>query len=130
MFDERYALNNKTEQFNNFMAEYYTPVNVTYKEVFEQFSDELDLARKNYNKTQEHLDFLYSKIRLMFNPEEAESSSVINVLFRLRCRGAELTEQGNTYGAVYGELRGDINELIDLTHACLKKEWIRVKSGT
>ncbi|HHA2248979.1 TPA: hypothetical protein ACOEHG_003890 [Enterobacter ludwigii] len=130
MFDERYALNNKTEQFNNFMAEYYTPVNLTYKEVFEQFSDELDLARKNYNKTQEQLDFLYSKIRLMLNPEEEESSSIINVLFRLRCRGAELTEQGNTYGAVYGELRGDINELIDLTHTCLKKEWVRVKSGT
>lgn len=130
MFDEQYDINNKSKLYQDFVDEYYTPVNTDYRELYTQFAEELRAARQTYNQTREKSDLLYSQIQLMLNPGEVECSSIITVLFRLRCRGAELLEEGNTYASVYGNLRTDISELINLTHVCLKKEWVRVKSGT
>lgn len=129
MFDEEYDIINKRKQYDEFVAEYYTPVNLNYRELYSQFVDELSTAREVYHLTREKIDLIYSKLQLMLNPGEVESSLIITVLFRLRCRGAELSEEGNTYASVYGDLRADISELIKLTHVCLKKEWVRVKSG-
>jgi len=130
LFDANHRFYTARNNFDKASADVDDDGNVKSKSNFELAFEELNAASHAVDLVRSKIDLVLVKIRLMLNPNETDSRNIIICLMRLKCRGSELSSQEQTYTETYPKMRDDIEEIIYLTHICLKKEWERVKNGT